>query len=189
MANLSIYIVETGEYLPVTNVDLSSVYNTELITQMIPFLPKLGVGKTYRMLDSNNSVISKTETLLNLGIEDGAVIPVVALETDYSSSVTAEPAPLIVRITNSGELIPVFDVDFDSDTSEDLIRELEGVIDCPIHMIFDKAGNPVTIPLTFTQMGYLFGDVINVHIGAKEVCVVEKEDVDVEDIPDETSIR
>ncbi|MBO7264118.1 MAG: hypothetical protein J6U93_06335, partial [Alistipes sp.] len=168
MANISIYIAGTGELLPITNIELNTVYNTELITHMLHLLPELERNKIYRLMGTDNKIISGRDTLANLGVADGDTISVIAVNNGQVgfNNVKCEKAQLTVRITNSGELIPIYDVDFEKETNEDLIRELKDVIDSTVHLVLDKDGNPVTIPMSFAEMGYSSGDIINVHIGS-----------------------
>ena len=165
MANLIIYIVSTGETLPVNNIDLDNVYNTELITQMLHLLPEIKKGEIYKLIGPDNKMISARKTLSSMGISDGDTISIIAVNDTPVNIDTIEKAQLTVRIANSGELIPIFDVNFEKETNEDLIRELKDVINLPIHLVFDKNGNPVTIPMSFIEMGYSFGDIISVHVG------------------------
>ena len=165
MADISIHIVETGELLPVTGIELDQVYNTELITQMLHLLPNIESNKTYKMVGADNKIISSRDTLVNLGISDGDTVSVIAIDNICAVNDTLEDAHLIVRITNSGELIPVYDVDFERDTTDVLIQEIKESLNYNVHLVFDKDGAPVTIPMTFAEMGYSYGDIINVHIG------------------------
>ena len=136
----------------------------EICDLRIPHL-QIEKGEIYKLIGPDNKMISARKTLSSMGISDGDTISIIAVNDTPVNIDTIEKAQLTVRIANSGELIPIFDVNFEKETNEDLIRELKDVINLPIHLVFDKNGNPVTIPMSFIEMGYSFGDIISVHVG------------------------
>lgn len=167
MADIQINIPGAGEVLPIHNIDLVHIYNTELITSILHILPEIEYGKIYRMIDSSNKVITDKKTLLELGVKNRDTVSIIAIEDTYQnrkSKYLVKDAQLIVRIVNSGELIPIFELDLENETSEDLIREVEKVIDCNVHLVFDKNGDMLTNPKSFKEMGFTIGDTINVHL-------------------------
>lgn len=59
MADIQIYIPSSGEILPIHNINLDEIYNTELITSVIHILPEIDYGKTYKMIDYSNIVVNE----------------------------------------------------------------------------------------------------------------------------------
>lgn len=83
------------------------------------------------------------KTLQELGIKDGDTVSIIAIEDTHQSmkpNYIMKEAQLVIHILNSGEFIPMYDVDFENETNKDLIRELEKIIDCDVHLVFDKKG-------------------------------------------------
>jgi hypothetical protein len=80
MANVTLNIANTGEQVPVNDVNLDSVTNTELITNAISagILPSLGENMEYKMVGKTNTPITETATLSSLGFADGETIKIVA---------------------------------------------------------------------------------------------------------------
>jgi hypothetical protein len=80
MANVTLNIANTGEQVPVNDVNLDSVTNTELITNAVSagIFPSLGDGMEYKMVGKTNTPITDTATLALLGFVDGDTIKVVA---------------------------------------------------------------------------------------------------------------
>ncbi|GHV11043.1 hypothetical protein FACS1894162_6110 [Bacteroidia bacterium] len=80
MANITLDIANTGEQVPVNDVNLDSVTNTELITNAVSagIVPSLGADMEYKMVGKTNMPITETATLAALGFADGDTIKVVA---------------------------------------------------------------------------------------------------------------
>ena len=79
MAELTLKISNTGETIPVNDLELDQVTNTELISQlvsngMVPEVP----GKVYKMVGKNNQPVEETATLAELGVNDGDTVTVIA---------------------------------------------------------------------------------------------------------------
>ena len=80
MAYIILDIVNKGEQLPVNNVDLHSVTNTELVDSMNAdgFFSKDCTVCSEAYLLKNNMAITETATLSSLGFVDGDIIQVYA---------------------------------------------------------------------------------------------------------------
>ena len=79
MAELTLKIGNTGETIPVNDLELDQVTNTELVSQlvsngMVPEVP----GKVYKVVGKNNQPVEETATLADLGFTDGDTVTVIA---------------------------------------------------------------------------------------------------------------
>ena len=80
MANITLEIANTGEKVPVKDVDLGSITNTEILTGAVneKILPPPRENEGYKMVSKTNMPIIETATLASLGFVDGDTIKVVA---------------------------------------------------------------------------------------------------------------
>jgi len=80
MAKIILAIANTGETVPVDDVDLASVTNTEILTSAVSggILPRLNPDEEYKMIGKTNMPITEPATLASLGFVDGDTIKVVA---------------------------------------------------------------------------------------------------------------
>ncbi len=79
MAELSLKIGNTGETVPVNDLELDQVTNVELIaglvsSGMVPDVP----GKEYKLIGKDNFPVVDTATLAELGFNDGDTVTIVA---------------------------------------------------------------------------------------------------------------
>jgi hypothetical protein len=79
MANITLDVLNTGEQIPVTDIDLDSVTNTELIYSAIKYgiIPSELYGNMPKLKNKNNMPITETATLATLGFVDGDTIHIV----------------------------------------------------------------------------------------------------------------
>jgi len=80
MANITLDIANTGEQVPVNDVDLDTVTNTVLLTELVTAgqVPLLGTDMEYKMVGKTNMPVTETATLSSLGFVDGDTIKIVA---------------------------------------------------------------------------------------------------------------
>ena len=80
MANITLDIANTGEQVPVNDVNLNSVTNTGLISDALSagIVQPLGADMEYKMVGKTNMPITETGTLASLGFVDGDTIKIVA---------------------------------------------------------------------------------------------------------------
>jgi len=84
MANITLKLASTGVEVPVNDVDLNSVTNTELFTNAVSagVLPALNADEEYLMVSKeSNMPIKETATLSDLKFKDGDIIKVIAKGT------------------------------------------------------------------------------------------------------------
>ena len=98
MAKITLAFGSTGETVPVNDVDLGSVTNTEILTSAVSggILPGLGTDMEYKMISKTNMPITESATLALLGFVDGDTIKVVAKPVTYGApladSITDKPS-------------------------------------------------------------------------------------------------
>ena len=80
MAKITLDIANTGEQVPVNDVDLGTVTNTLLLNELVSAgqVPSLGDNMEYKMVGKTNMPITETATLSSLGFVEGDIIKVVA---------------------------------------------------------------------------------------------------------------
>ena len=80
MARVTLDIANTGEQVPVNDVNLDTVTNTVLLTELVTAgkVPSLGADMEYKVVGKTNMPIMETATLSRLGFVDGDTIKVVA---------------------------------------------------------------------------------------------------------------
>ena len=80
MAEIEILNRNNGDIIPVSDIELDLVTNTELIFQLVAngmVVPEVP-GAVYKMLGKNNQPVEETATLAELGVNDGDTVAVVA---------------------------------------------------------------------------------------------------------------
>ena len=79
-AQISLKVSNTGEVIPVNDIELDQVTNSELIEQLVAngLVPEVP-GKTYKMISiENNQPVEEVATLAALGVKDGTLVNIVA---------------------------------------------------------------------------------------------------------------
>ena len=78
MAELTLKIGNTGETIPVYNLELDQVTNAELISQLVASgLVSEQPGKVYRMVGMDNKIVLGEATLASIGFNDGGVATII----------------------------------------------------------------------------------------------------------------
>lgn len=80
MASITLDVANTGEKVPVNDLDLESVTNTELIEAALgnDILKKPEAGMEYKLIGKNNAPVMDKASLSSLGFVDGDTIKIVA---------------------------------------------------------------------------------------------------------------
>jgi len=78
MASLTLKMASTGETIPVNDLELDQVTNTELISQMVAsgIVPALPSDEEYLVIGKNNQPLKDTASLTELGFNDGDTITI-----------------------------------------------------------------------------------------------------------------
>lgn len=87
MAHITVRIAQDGTTVPVEEIDLGQVTNTQLIQEMVNSgqIPAPAGGHEYRLAGKNNEILTETITLEKAGFKDGDTITLLdkGLGADY----------------------------------------------------------------------------------------------------------
>ena len=159
-AELTLKIGNTGETIPVNDLDLDQVTNEELLSQLAASgMVPVEQGKKYRIIGNNNQPITETATLSSLGITDGQTVTIIAKPEGA--------AELTLRIGNTGEIIPVNDLDLDQVTNEELLSQLAASGMVPVeqgkkYRIIGSNNQPITETATLSSLGITDGQIVTI---------------------------
>ena len=159
-AELTLKIGNTGETIPVNDLDLDQVTNEELLSQLAASgMVPVEQGKKYRIIGNNNQPITETATLSSLGITDGQTVTIIAKPEGA--------AELTLRIGNTGEIIPVNDLDLDQVTNEELLSQLAAsgmvlVEQGKKYRIIGNNNQPITETATLSSLGITDGQIVTI---------------------------
>ena len=160
MAELTLKIGNTGETIPVNDLELDQVTNEELLSQLASSgMVPVEEGKKYRIIGPNNQPITETATLSSLGITDGQTVTIVAKPEGA--------AELTLKIGNTGETIPVNDLELDQVTNEELLSQLASSGMVPVeegkkYRIIGPNNQPITETATLSSLGITDGQVVTI---------------------------
>ena len=161
-AQISLKVSNTGEVIPVNDIELDQVTNSELIEQLVAngLVPEVP-GKTYKMISiENNQPVEEVATLATLGVKDGTLVNIVAKP--------AGAAQISLKVSNTGEVIPVNDIELDQVTNSELIEQLvaNGLVpEVPgktYKMISIENNQPVEEVATLAALGVKDGTLVNI---------------------------
>lgn len=120
MAEITIRISNTGENIPTTDIPLDEVTNDELLAQLVEcgFIDDndLYGCHCWRVLDSDRCPVLETVTLAEIGIKDGDTLTIMAKPNGA--------AKLTLKVSFTGEMIPVYNVCLDTVTCDELLQAL-----------------------------------------------------------------
>ena len=76
MAKINVRIAQDGTVVPVEQIDLDQVSNTQLIQEMVASgqVPAPAGGHEYRLAGKNNEILTETTTLKDAGFKDGDTV-------------------------------------------------------------------------------------------------------------------
>ena len=160
MAELTLKIGNTGETIPVNDLELDQVTNEELLSQLASSgMVPVEEGKKYRIIGPNNQPITETATLSSLGITDGQTVTIVAKPEGA--------AELTLKIGNTGETIPVNDLELDQVTNEELLSQLASSGMVPVeegkkYRIIGPNNQPITETATLSSLGITDGQTVTI---------------------------
>lgn len=177
---ITLKISNTGETIPVYDIDLDIVTGKELLSQLCESgLVSVEKGKIYRIIGVNNQpIFDDTKSLAEIGITYGSTVVVVAKPVGGCVPPTHLQSTIEIRTTWDGVGYEVEDVDLNQVTNKDLIQQMvdAGVMkpesQCStvaedtyaVYSLIDKDGlkvEPDEIK-TLSQLGFVNGDTIRI---------------------------
>lgn len=154
--------VNTGEIIPLKDVNLDIMTNEDLIAELVAcnYLPR-NLGKIYKMISPKTlQPLEEVVTLAALGIQNATTVSIVAKPEGI--------AHIILYAGNTNQLSPVYDIKLDKVTNEELISTMisDGIIpEVPGHiykMISPKTFQPVEEVATLESLGVQDGNCVSI---------------------------
>lgn len=95
MAKINVRVAQDGTIVPIEEIDLDQVSNTQLIQEMVSSgqIPAPAGGHEYRLAGKNNEILTDTTTLKDAGFKDGDTITLLDKGMAASSYYDSENDP------------------------------------------------------------------------------------------------
>lgn len=160
MAELTLKIGNTGETIPVNDLELDQVTNEELLAQLAASgMVPVNAGEKYRIIGPNNQPITERATLASLGITDGQTVTII--------SKPEGAAEINLRFASNGNVVPVNDIDLDQVTNEELLSQLAAANVSELedgfeYKILGSNNVPVLETATLSSLGITDGQTVTI---------------------------
>lgn len=166
-------IGNTGETIPVNDIDLDIVTGKELLQQLCSSgLVPVEVGKIYRIIGVNNQpIVDDDKPLSQLGVINGSTLTIVAKPEGGCSLETKHCTTVEVRTTWDGAGFEIEDINLNEVTNRELVAQMieAGVLQSEESFsnqygIIDKRGCIVNSDdeKFLSELGFNYGDTIRI---------------------------